>query len=178
MDKAAAEEAEPLMNLGYESLTSALGRDWNDPSVQALVRSLPGSHELERLEQLAFLECLEKGISLAFKDALYLSSGGKEYTKDGPVALIALHLHSAGYEGYLPFSERLPGGLSFEDGRAEVHEKMGAPSATGGGNEALGRVWPYWDRYDRPDHAIRVQYPREQNRIDVITLMAPSEIPG
>jgi hypothetical protein len=165
------------MSLNYESLTATLGKDWSDPSVQALVRSLPGTHELERMEQLAFLECREKGIQLAFKDALYLASGGKKYTKDGPVTLVALHLHSAGYEGYLRFSEGLPGGLSFEDGRSEVHEKMGLPSASGGGNEALGRVWPYWERYDRAGHAIRVQYAREQNRIDIVMLMAPSEIP-
>jgi len=164
--------------INSDTFIPVLGKDWGDPLIEALVRSLSCSGTLKHIEQLGFYECREQGVSLAFKDKIYLSTGGKKYARDGPVSLIGAHLYSPGYEGYRGFSGILPKGLSFDDGREAVRQKMGAPSASGGGNEALGRVWPYWDRFDFPTHAVRVQFPRDLSRIDIVTLLAPSEVAG
>jgi hypothetical protein len=74
------------------------------------------------------------------------------------MTVVAVHLYSAGYQNHRQYQGELFDGLSFRDTRERVIQKLGSPSESGGGNEARGRVWPYWDRFDYPDHLLRVQY--------------------
>ena len=62
----------------------------------------------------------------------------------------AIQLYSDGYQGYCGFRRPLPAGLAFADGRAKVHQILGEPTASGGGEHIplFGQV-PPWDAYDR-----------------------------
>lgn len=176
MDQGAAglSEREPFL----EQLSAVLGASASDPRVAALKATLGIQADPIRMEQLAFLECPDLGVSLAFKDDIYLSTGGQRYRKDGPVTLVGIHLYSEGRDGYREYRRDLPWKIRFRDDRASVHIKAGRPTAMGGGNRALGKVWPLWDRYDLDAYSVRVEYGGDQPRVELITLMAPSEIAG
>ncbi len=70
----------------------------------------------------------------------------------------------------------LPEGLRFDMSRARVVERLGAPSLskaeTGG---AFGL--PGWDRYDRQDHSLHVQYAPGEGSVGLITLLPPQPPP-
>jgi hypothetical protein len=90
--------------------------------------------------------------------------------------LTAVHLYADGVENFREYPLQLPGGLNFRETKAQVHEKLGAPSATGGGKKALGKIWPSWDRYDYDGYSVTVQYASGQDRVELVTLVAPVKV--
>ena len=164
------------LELGYSHLVAVLGAEYDQPPLQELLSRLGAEPQLKRMEQLAFLEYPGKGIAFAFKDKLFLTSRGREYSKDGPLVLIGIHLYHRGHEGYGTYGGELIDRVSFEDDRSAIHRKLGGPAVSGGGNRAVGRLWPFWDRYDLTDHSVRFQYGEDGNRLTVITLIAPVEV--
>jgi len=107
---------------------------------------------------------------MALDDELYVRSNCTKFLKDGALIITGIHFYSEGYEGYHAYTGELPGGVKFGDSKKIVRGKMGTPSKSGGGNKAVGKVWPYWDRYDYPGYSVFVQYDRKE-RVDMVTLM-------
>jgi hypothetical protein len=161
--------------ISFSSLIATLGRSQDAPPVKALLSRVAERYTIQRIEQLGFWECREEGLSLVLKDDLYLASAGRRFRTDGPMTVVAVHLYSAGFEGYRQYRGQLIGTLGFADGREQVIQNLGPPAKTGGGNDASGRIWPYWDRFDYPEYSLRVQYDPGRSRIDILTLMALSE---
>ena len=162
------------MSVPYGNLVAALGKDWGDPKVDQLVSELGILSQLEHIEQLAFASSRAAGVSLAFKNKEYIESGGQRYSDKGPVSLIGIHLYSEGSEGYRQYQGELPFGLSLNDERDTVRRRVGQAPESGGGNKALGRIWPHWDRFALGEHSLRIQY-RGDGRVDVVTLIPLSE---
>ena len=69
-----------------------------------------------------------------------------------------VQLYSEGYDGFCQYAGELPAGLSFADGQATAHAKLGEPTLSGkGGDSSLVMgVTPPYDRYDRPNYALHI----------------------
>jgi hypothetical protein len=156
--------------LPLESYIRLLGKRWGGVDVDSVISQVSDESEINRAEQLAFWNCPAKGVSIALNDELYVLSKATEFFKDGPLLIVGIHFYSEGYEGYHAYEGELPGGVRFGDSKEAVRNKLGVSSKNGGGNKAVGRVWPYWDRYDFPDYSVRVQYD-SKSRVDMVTLI-------
>ncbi len=107
----------------------------------------------------------EKGIDVAFGE-------------DDRLVSIFLYPGTAddrGYHGeYASYPGQLPGELNFEMCRSKVHEELGRPRHSGGGepDPYLGPA-PTWDTYVRPDFRLHIQYLKGGERISLIELSVP-----
>lgn len=92
--------------------------------------------------------------------------------------LSCVQLFSEGHEGYTGFRDPLPEGLSFVDSRQLAWARLGTPAASGGGVMIayLGEA-AVWDRFDRQDHAIHLQYKEGEGGIALISLLRPDAVP-
>jgi len=73
----------------------------------------------------------------------------------------------------------LPRKLRFSDSRAEISQKLGMPSMSGGGTKdtMLGKI-PIWDKYYFPTYSLHVEY-GTNGTVNQITLSTPgSELPN
>ena len=63
--------------------------------------------------------------------------------------------------------------------REGVRSHFGTPDASGEGTEhpVLGVYGPY-DRYDHSSHSVHFEFMPNEDKIKLITLMAPSAVPG
>jgi hypothetical protein len=95
---------------------------------------------------------------------------------DGKVS--SVQLHAAGHEGYEQFDGDLPEGVRFSDSREMIRARLGQPNTIGGGQHlgVLGIAAP-WDRFDRADHAIHIQYSKDGLSITLVSLMRPDAVP-
>jgi len=84
----------------------------------------------------------------------------------------------AGDDNHGRYVGDLPRNLRFSDSRAEVSQKLGMASMSGGGTEGtLGKI-PIWDKYYFPTYSLHVQYGTNGN-VSQITLSTPgSELPN
>jgi hypothetical protein len=87
---------------------------------------------------------------------------------------MAIQLHTDGYQGYKGFAGVVPEGISFSHSRRVVHERLGLPSASGGGTvvKFFGKV-PAWDRYDRSERSVHIQYADDETSVNLITISRP-----
>ncbi|WP_092051329.1 hypothetical protein [Planctomicrobium piriforme] len=95
---------------------------------------------------------------------------------DGRVSTI--FFYSEGMDGYRQFAGDLPDELQFQDSKECIHEKLGPPSTSGGGEaiELFGRL-PKWDRYDRDESSLHIQYLDDETSIGLVSLMRPDSVP-
>lgn len=159
--------------LPYTALVAALDRDWGDPEIERIRQHFAGPSAVTRIEQLGFWTCQEVGLSLAFKDAVFMSSGGERCSLDGPLRLVGVHLYAEGYESFRGYTGALPRGVSLLVGRTAILASLGEPSLSGGGNYAVSKRWPYWDRFDLSGHSLRVQYADDRTTVTILTLVPP-----
>lgn len=119
-----------------------------------------------------------------YVDEVYVSwsypSKGLELTfgaEDG--RLRTIFLHAAGHEGFSGFPFRLPLGLDFDVGPADVVAILGPPSQTGGGQESPIDHKPIapWSVHWLPTCALHVQYSHGCDRVVLITIMRPDVAP-
>ena len=96
---------------------------------------------------------------------------------DGKVT--SIQLFAEGYEGYRQYRGQLPDGLAFNASRSSVLAHLGSAPASGGGGivQFLGKV-PKWDRFDRNDYSLHVQYVDDETAINLISLMRPDSVPA
>lgn len=159
------------MPLSIEFLASLVGEPDSSVLLETIAKEAGLAPGFSRIEQLGFLEWPPFGLSVALKDDLYLETRGQSFRREGPMSVDAIHLYSDGYESYSAYRGSLPGGIHFDDSREAVQRKLGLPRASGGGNVAVGRTWPPWDRFDFDWGACRVQYNPDLERIDMVTIM-------
>ena len=95
---------------------------------------------------------------------------------DGCVSTI--FFYGGEVDEYSQFAGDLPEGVSFSDSQCSVHQRLGQPSAHGGGNmvQFFGNA-PKWDRYDRQGFSLHIQYADGERSISLISLIRPDSIP-
>ena len=69
----------------------------------------------------------------------------------------------------------LPRGISFSCSRTEIHERLGTPDWSGGGDSVpgLGRQ-PVTDRYDYDSYKMWLSYSEKETAITEVTIQGPS----
>jgi len=83
----------------------------------------------------------------------------------------------AGDEHHGRYIGNLPRNLRFSDSRAEVSQKLGMPSMSGGGTKRMIGKVPIWDKYYLPTYALHVEY-GTNGTITQITLMTLGSEPN
>lgn len=113
-------------------------------------------------------------------DRLYLqmpSHGiGVDADFDGRVSTI--FFYSEGMDDYRQFTGVLPEGISFGDSRSMVQGRLGKPDASGGGTviHFFGKA-PKWDRFDRKQFSLHIQYTDDESSVSLVSLMRPDSVP-
>ena len=98
----------------------------------------------EQIGDRAYINLPERGLSLALNE---------------DAVVIAIQLFSEGHEGFSEWAGPLPGDLTFQDGRAAVRHKLGAPDQAKDERKVpiLGDR-PAFDLFKADEHQINVQY--------------------
>ncbi len=93
------------------------------------------------------------------------------YSPTGRVTV--LFLYDGTKEGFSRYAGSLPFGLSFDQTPNDVRKLLGQPSAEGGpaGLQVLGG-------YDFPSFSAHVSFRTGGTAIEMVTLMAPAQVPG
>ena len=135
-----------------------LGMALDEAAQTQLVRSLNDAGEVIQITERCHLLLRQVSMSL---------------TADERMRVIAVMFYRAGYQGLPGFSHPLPEGLDFSHTREEVLRLLGPPASTGGEKvvEYYGKI-PKWDRFERPDHWLHVEYCDDDQGIKRVTLMA------
>jgi hypothetical protein len=113
-----------------QEIDKLLGKDMNDPHLQALLDDLQAIGPLETNPDSGgvYVERPALGFCLLLKDpSRILNPLYSDRQSDGPI-LTTCFYYSEGHAGYSQFSGELPAGVLFTDGRAEVAAKLGEPS--------------------------------------------------
>lgn len=100
-----------------------------------------------------------------------------KHEEDGEITTI--FLHSEGHEGYSGFQGDLGHGLSFSSSPEAVRNALGSPAfyREGGSISGLGEYGEVF-RYDYPSHSIHLQFAVGSKKLELVTLMAPTAVPG
>lgn len=125
-------------------LTSFLGCYSSSDELRRLIEELGVKPEIETIEDRTYWEMKRSGISLVF---------------DANERLITMHFYCNDRDGYEQFSGELPANLFFQDGKDEVHAKLGSPTRSGGGEiiPILGKTL-LWDLYEKDNYLIHIEY--------------------
>ena len=113
------------------ALVTALGKKFDDKSVQAIVRELKIKKipKAKPKESEDYLEAKDAGIQLAFTDADYLEGRKVARYGNADMILTRITVYAAdGEPGYKAFRGTLPGGASISDTLEQVLSKLGPPT--------------------------------------------------
>ena len=140
-----------------------LGMDLVKASDSALVRPLIVGAKTDLIADRLHLQIPDHGI---------------EIVADLNRTVSTIFLHSEGADGYHEFSGTTPERLSFEDSQATVRRRLGPPNDCGGGEviPGFGKV-PIWDRYDRGEYFLHVEYGDGESSIRLLSIMRPDSVP-
>ena len=143
------------MNFSYHEL---LGMSLDEAALTPLICSLIESAETAHVSERYHLLFRDASISL---------------TADENRRVIAVMFYRQGYQGLAGFSGLLPEGLEFSQNHEDVVRRLGTPSSSGGGKvvEHYGYA-AHWDRFDRRNHHLHVEYCTDALGIQQITLMS------
>jgi hypothetical protein len=143
--------------------TGMLGMRLDDVAHTATIHPLMRDSETNLIGDELYLTLRHQG--LAFVASL-----------DGNVS--SIQFFSDGHQGHKQFKDALPEGILFKDSRSAVHDRLGDPDVSGGGMvmHFLGKV-PKWDRYDRQDYSLHIQYAEDESSVCLVSLMRPDAVP-
>jgi hypothetical protein len=144
-------------------LSTLLGMQLEDVARTEFVRPLMGESKAKLIGDTFHLTIHPHGIAFVA-------------SFDGRVS--SIQFYSEGFQGYRQFGGPLPGGLSFEESRYSVHKRFGKPDATGGGEviRLFGKV-PNWDRFDRKEFSLHIQYADDAASINLVSLIRSDAVP-
>jgi hypothetical protein len=149
-------------------LESLIGLDARDPRLLDFVHSLGEEPQIYEMKED---DLGESGV-LVFKKV------GLQVSFDKERKVNNVHAFSQGVQGYEQYLGALPGGLSFNMSREAVIARLGAPTRTGGPVKAIvGRQVHFWDRWDKENFVLHVQYPEKKNSITMLTIMSAGRAP-
>lgn len=145
-------------------IVSLLGMKLGDVARSAFVLSLNEKPATEQIEDRIYLQFQQSGVAFDAE------------ASDGTVA--AILLYSEGYQQYKGFAGAIPEGLSFSNSRRAVRDRLGEPSASGGGNviQFFGKA-PAWDRFDRSEYSLHVEYADDEASINLVSILRPEFVP-
>ncbi|MDR3638112.1 MAG: hypothetical protein P4L84_30180 [Isosphaeraceae bacterium] len=145
------------------NLVSLLGMNLDAVARSAFVLSLNDQPATEKIEDRFYMELPVSGVAL-------IASLEQR--------VMAVQLYAEGYQKYKGYAGAVPEGVSFSSPRRAVQDRLGKPSASGGGNviQFFGKA-PVWDRFDRSDYSLHVQYADDEASINLVTVMRPEFIP-
>jgi hypothetical protein len=145
-----------------------LGRHVDDAAVQSFLLGAGGSHVREPIDE-------------DLPDRQYVSSddSGVELSIDPQGYVRVVYLHLDGHESKPGYSGSLPCGLHAGITQREARALLGVPQFAQPARELalLGRYGPV-DRYDYPEFSVHLQYSEAAVRLELVTLMVPSAVPG
>ncbi len=146
------------------NLVSLLGMNLDPVSKSTFVLSLNEQPTTEQIEDRIYLRFHQSGISFDAE------------ASDGRVA--AIFLYSEGYQDCKGFAGAMPEDVSFSNSRRAVQSRLGKPSASGGDQviQFFGKA-PPWDRFDKSNYSLHVQYADDEASIKLVTVMLPEFIP-
>ena len=103
---------------------------------------------------------------------------GIEFVADFDGRVSTVFFYAGGANDYRQFSGYLPEGIGFGESPSSVHQRLGQPSANGGGKviQFFGKT-PQWDRYDHEGFSLHIQYADNDTSIGLVSLMRPDSIP-
>jgi hypothetical protein len=145
------------------NLISLLGMNLDDVARSAFVLSLNEQPITEKIEDRFYMEMPASGLA-------FIASLERR--------VMAIQLHAEGYQDYKGFAGALPDGMSFSNSREAMKNRLGKPSASGGGNviQFFGKA-PAWDRFDRKEYSLHVQYTDDEGSMNLVTIMRPEFVP-
>ena len=131
-------------NVMQNNLIGMLGMPLDEIAQSAFIRSLTDNPNVEQIH-----------------DSLHMTlpASGVEFTAEIDGGVSAIHIHAEAFQGYRGFQGDLPEGIKFSDSRKTIQDKLGKPSAsdTGAVVAFFGKALQ-WDRFDRADHILHIQY--------------------
>jgi len=142
------------------TLIDMLGTNLDDVAQSSFLKSLLEEPTIERIEDRSYMELPASGLA-------FVASLSRR--------VIAIQLHAEGYQEYTGFARPIPDGISFSHSRRAVQRRLVKPSATGGGN-FHGKA-SVWDRFDKPEYSLHVQYADNDASINLVTIMRPEFVP-
>jgi len=145
-------------------LIALLSKPLGGAEVCSFIKSLSGDPEITRTENEVYYGFKRNGFSLL---------------ADGSERLVAVHMHFEREDGYERCVIRMPAGVEIEDRKDDIIDKLGPPSAWGGGGEsAIYGLTPQWIRYDLGDYAVHFQFADDGVAIALVTLMTRDMVPS
>lgn len=159
------------MAANKEDLLNALGKVEDSAEIKILIDHVDGSFVKEEgvMPQQIYVECDSKGISLSFQPIV----------DDGAVILTAIHLTLDSRDGMGVYEGWMGGdALSRKISIENIKDLYGVPIKQGGGEIGfMGRVTPYWLRYDYDEYIIHFEFSDDKKEIGLITIMYPDAAP-
>jgi hypothetical protein len=141
---------------------SLLDQEWSLVAGSPLVTSLGESAVEQTIADRVYIEFPRSGLS-------FVSMLDRRIT--------TIQFYGGSRDGYRQFSNHMPFGLHFRHSRETVHRIFGRPDESGGGGSIphLG-VAPKWDRYDKSDYRLHLQYSDECDSITLLSLMSATSV--
>jgi hypothetical protein len=149
-----------------QELYELIGKHFDEVLADPLIRQLGGARPRKRIRT-------SEGRSY-----LSLPSAGISFDAELDRKVTSVFLYAECQEGFRAFRGPLPGGIVVSDSRAQVREKLGRPTESGGGEmiPILGKQ-PFWDAFDYPGYRLCVNYADGDGSISLVTLMALDAVP-
>jgi hypothetical protein len=121
-------------------------------------------------EHLASIIQRTAGMEIALEDEAMFSPKVRK-ALSGIWVVVGVHMHAPSHEGFEGYKGELPFDVAWKEDRTKLHQRLGAPEKSGGGNKGPGKiVWPYWDIYRLSERVIvRMQYDGDQ-RVELVTV--------
>lgn len=138
----------------------AIGQKLQSEAVEILWQSIEEFPLIANDDEVLFYEFKQSGISCLFNAERILE---------------AIHLFGENREGFLAYPGPLPQGISFQNGKSEIIQKLGKPFLEGGDNASIlgGKISP-WIKYLYPNYQLHLQFDDSLQRIVLVTLMSSS----
>lgn len=147
-------------------MIAQFGKGVTDPGLVPLLERF--STPLEEFAYPIDLQESEERITYRFRE-MGVELSFRCHERD-EVQLTTIYLLSEGYLGYHQYKREFLFGIGFDASRAEVQEKLGAPTYTS------TRILLH-DRYDFDQVHIHYSYDEISGRINIMTLMMPGTCP-
>jgi len=124
-------------------------------------------------EYRAYIEKPDDGYCLIFTDEAYFLGKPNQPIGSGTLFFGGVFFHSEGKDGYMQYKGELPFGLSFDDTRESVLNKLGEQSWQRLARDNVRVISDRWDDLDGVPYQLHITYDKEHGRISIISASIP-----